>query len=72
LSSNPYADVKAIQIASDDFETGTLQRLSYARPAKLFTASSSLMEMEVGRLEAAVFKDIVNAVVDILKRPFFP
>ncbi|MEA3241021.1 MAG: hypothetical protein U9P37_05550 [Pseudomonadota bacterium] len=44
--------------------------VSYARPAKLFTANSSLMEMEVGKLKAAIFKDIVNAVVDILKRSF--
>jgi len=48
ITSNPYADVKAIQIVNDDFETGSLQRLSYARPAKLFTANSSLMEVEVG------------------------
>ena len=49
ITSNPYADVKAIQITNDNFETGSLRRLSYARPAKLFTANSSLMETEVGR-----------------------
>ena len=68
VTSNPYADPEAIQITDDDFETGTLQRLSYARPTKLFTANSSLIEREVGRLNAIAFNNIVNAVVDILQK----
>ena len=68
VTSNPYADPRAIQITNGDFKTGSLQRLSYARPTKLFTANSSLMEIEVGRLNAIAFNNIVNAVVDILQK----
>jgi hypothetical protein len=68
VTSNPYADPEAIQITDDDFETGTLQRLSYARPTKLFTANSSLIEREVGRFNAVAFNNIVNAVVNILQK----
>ena len=68
ITSNPYADPRAIQITNDDFKTGSLQRLSYARPTKLFTANRSLMKIEVGRLNAIAFNNIVNAVVDILQK----
>ena len=68
VTSNPYADPRAIQITNGDFKTGSLQRLSYARPTKLFTANRSLMKIEVGRLNAIAFNNIVNAVVDILQK----
>ena len=68
VTSNPYADPTAIKITDGDFETGSLQRVSYARPAKLFTANSSLMETEAGRLNVMVFNNVVNAVVGILQR----
>jgi mRNA interferase MazF len=68
VTSNPYADPTAIQITDGNFETGSLQRVSYARPAKLFTANSFLMETEAGRLNAMAFNNVVNAVVGILQR----
>ena len=68
VTSNPYADPIAIQITDSDFETGSLQRVSYARPGKLFTANSSLMETAVGMLNATVFKNAVHAVIGILQR----
>lgn len=68
VTGNPYADPEAIQITDRDFETGSLQRVSYARPAKLFTANSSLMEIEAGMLNAAAFSKVVNAVIGILQK----
>ena len=68
VTGNPYADPEAIQISDRDFETGSLQGVSYARPAKLFTANSSLMEIEAGRLDAAAFSKVVNAVIGVLQK----
>ena len=42
VTGNPYADPEAIQITDRDFETGSLQGVSYARPAKLFIANKFL------------------------------
>ena len=39
ITSNPYADPHAILLAPEDFMSGGLQRASYARPGKLFTAT---------------------------------
>ena len=47
VTSNPYSDPAAIRISDSDFEVGSLQRESYARPGKLFTANSSLMITEL-------------------------
>jgi mRNA interferase MazF len=67
VTSNFYADSAAIQITDVDFETGSLQRVSYVRPGKLFTANSSLMETEVGRLSAKAFRNVLDAIVSIFE-----
>ena len=67
VTSNPYSDTTSVQITDSNFETGSLQRISYARPARLFTANSSLIETEVGKLNAVAFNDVVSAVIDILQ-----
>jgi mRNA interferase MazF len=67
ITSNAYGDARAIQLADDSFESGSLRVVSYARPGKLFTASEGLVVAQVARLKATPFKRIVDAVVDILK-----
>lgn len=39
VTSNPYGDPRAVELREASFATGSLHRLSYARPGKLFTAS---------------------------------
>jgi hypothetical protein len=41
--------------------------MSYARPGKLFTASSSLMVSQVGNLSQATLQIIIQAIVDLLR-----
>ncbi len=43
LTSNPYSDPLAVEIAGNDLEDGSLRVTSFARTAKLFTASSTLI-----------------------------
>jgi mRNA interferase MazF len=37
--SKPYADSSAFELTQTAFEQGSLQRISYARPSKLFTGN---------------------------------
>jgi mRNA interferase MazF len=67
ITSNAYADAKAVEITSSDFRSGSLQRTSYARPGKLFTASDTLLTRQVGQLSPAALTRIVDAVVAILR-----
>jgi hypothetical protein len=41
--------------------------VSYARPGKLFTASQSLMVRQVGALKDDALKQIIEAVVELLR-----
>jgi mRNA interferase MazF len=67
ITSNPYADPRAVELKDADFDTGSLRVTSYARPGKLFTASSSLMVSEAGNLSQATLQSIVQAVIDLLR-----
>ena len=67
VTSNPYADPNAVELTEEDFAEGTLKRVSYARPGKLFTANLQLFEGVVGVLEDDLRAEIVNRIVRLLR-----
>lgn len=67
ITSNPYGDVQAIKLTDASFATGSLRTTSYARPGKLFTANRDLMTTQVGILKADVFRQVVEAVIAVLR-----
>lgn len=67
ITSNPYADTQAVMIGLDDLSDGSLQRISYARPGKLFTANVSLMATAAGQLTEPCFERVLHAVVELLQ-----
>jgi mRNA interferase MazF len=67
VTSRSYGDAGAVQLTNDDFAGGSLRVISYARPAKLFTAHESLFTREVGRLHPAVFEKLRGAVMSVFK-----
>lgn len=67
ITSNPYADPQAIELTEASFQTGSLQRTSYARPGKLFTSSESLMAGQIGRLKSEAQREVTEAVVRLLR-----
>lgn len=69
ITSNPYADGRAVPLAESDFATGGLQRISYARPAKLFTAHESLFQRSAGGLTDHAHTRVVSVIVDLLQSP---
>jgi mRNA interferase MazF len=68
ITSNPYSDSLAIRLSDASFRQGGLQRVSYARPGKLFTANQELMAVEVGILKLEALRQIVAAVVELFQR----
>ncbi|MDF0650332.1 MAG: MazF family transcriptional regulator [Nitrospira sp. LK265] len=67
VTSKPYGDTKAIKLEDTDFSTGSLRVLSYARPGKLFTANRDLVISEVATLKSESLKQVVDAVVNLLR-----
>jgi len=66
ITSNPFADRLAIAVTEDDFSSGSLQRLSYARPGKLFTAHDQLFANCAGTLSLAKLAEIRQAVIPLV------
>jgi mRNA interferase MazF len=67
ITSNPYSDVRAITVTEASFATGSLQKISFARPGKLFTAHADLMVEHIGNLKSESLAAIVEAVINLLR-----
>ena len=67
VTSNPYGDPHAVSLPHTRFASGSLRTDSYARPARLFTASSELMVAQVAELRAEALREIIDAIVAILR-----
>ncbi len=67
ITSNPYSDPRAVALSDEDFLSGGLKRLSYARPGKLFTANVSLFRGIAGELNAESLGTMREAVISLLR-----
>jgi len=72
VTSNPYSDSDAVPLAPKSFTSGGLSATGYARPAKLFTASESIVTARAGVLRPEALRAIVEAVVSLLSRSLLP
>lgn len=66
ITSKPYADTRAVELAERDFAAGSLQLTSYARPAKLFTAHASLIQSTAGELSPGAHQRVCDALIALL------
>lgn len=67
ITSNPYADDSAIELTDISFKQGSLQRVSYFRPGKLFTANQSLFLSELGALQDTTLSRCRDAVIALFR-----
>lgn len=66
ITSNPFADPRAVELLDDDFARGGLRRISYARPGKLFTASETLFASTAGKLRDESLSRVRDSVIALL------
>jgi mRNA interferase MazF len=67
ITSKTYADGRAIELLATAFAQGGLQVVSYARPAKLFTAHASLIRSVAGELNDSAHQRVLDAVLSLLR-----
>jgi mRNA interferase MazF len=65
VTSRPYADPAAVMLEQNDFTSGSLKTVSYARPGNLFAAHESLFSAEAGCLGRDRFEPVHEAVAVI-------
>ncbi|PSR03876.1 MAG: hypothetical protein BRD50_05015 [Bacteroidetes bacterium SW_11_45_7] len=68
ITSNPYSDPLALKITDLNFVEGSLKRISYVRPGKLFTSSDKLIENYAGTLNAKKIDEIIESVIRLLRQ----
>jgi len=68
ITSNSNADKNAVMLTDNDFLEGGLQRISYAKTSKLFTAHESIFRRNVGTVSQHTFDKIIQTAVDLLQK----
>ena len=58
VTSQRYTDPKAIELSKQDFQSGSLRKISFVRAGKLFTTNESLIVAEVGQLNPKALRDL--------------
>lgn len=67
LSHSKFRPAHAIALTDKDFVSGSLQRLSYVRPGKLFTANVSLFATTAGVIMSDKLNETRNAVIALIQ-----
>jgi mRNA interferase MazF len=67
ITSRTQANRYAIPLADADFDSGRLQRDSYIRAERLFTADSALIAYGAGTLKPDKMSAVTGAIVAILE-----
>jgi mRNA interferase MazF len=67
ITSRARANRYAVPLADTDFDNGRLQRDSYIRTERLFTADSALIAYAAGTLKPEKMSAVTDAIVAILR-----
>jgi len=67
VTSRPYSDPKALMLSDESLADGSLRRVSFARPGKLFTANSTLLRAQVGQLTQETLGQLIDAVCAMIR-----
>lgn len=68
VTSQSWGDVHAVLLRREDVVAGQLHIESFARPAKLFIASSSLIVGAIGTLRPIRLQELIDVLVHLLRR----
>ena len=68
ITSNPHSDPDAVKITLASLSAGRLSSLSFARPAKLFTANEMLMVKRVAVLKDETFSEVLLTTINALRK----
>lgn len=70
ITSVAYKDEYAIELTDKDFISGSLMKLSFIRPNKLFTADKSIQLRNVGTISSNKLYEVITALNKVLNVSF--
>lgn len=67
ITSQSRNDPHALPLGERDFAAGSLERDSYIRCGRIFTADQTIILRRVGRLTRTKIDDVIDTIVNILR-----
>jgi mRNA interferase MazF len=68
ITSIAHKDIYAIDLIDNDFSKGSLQKESFVRPNKLFTADKTTFLTTLGILSNQKMKEITDSICNIISK----
>lgn len=68
ITSKAYTDLSAVQLTDSELSEGSLNKISFARPMKLFTANADLILKRVASLNPKTFRSILMTTIEALQK----
>ena len=65
ITSQNVRDMYAVTLLTEDFETGSLNRISNVRPNRLFTADSNIVIYKVGKHKKIKMDEVLKIVISL-------
>ncbi len=66
ITSKEYSDSNAIKVNPSDCLDGSLEKISYIRPLKLFTANESIFHRKLCKIKLDILKNVNAKLVELL------
>ena len=72
ITSKAYTDPSAIQLSDSELSEGSLNKTSFARARKLFTANVDLIVKRVAILKPNAFRTVLSTTIETLQKNLPP
>ncbi len=66
ITSQKKKDIYAISLKDTDFQTGKLNRNSYIRPNRIFTAEENIVLYRIGLIKQETIDKVINKIIEII------
>jgi mRNA interferase MazF len=67
ITSQARKDPYVVELSTTDLEDGTLNKASWIRPNRLFTADPSVILYRLGRVKTEVTDAVIRKVIEIVQ-----
>jgi mRNA interferase MazF len=67
ITSQAFTDGYAIAIDNNDFESGSLRKISNIRPNRIFTADRQIIASIAGHLKPEKVDEVIAKIIEILE-----
>ena len=67
ITSRKFRDRYSLLIDNSDFARGGLNRVSFVRPGRIFTADMDIVDYRIGTLKVEITEKVIRRIIDIIK-----